>query len=98
MIDKEKYADLYERQKLFFNEHITREIPYRLTALDRLREGIIEHEADIMQALQADLGKSPFESYSTEIGLVLSEIRYMQRHLSSWAADRRCTTPLVLFG
>ena len=98
MIDKEKYTDLYERQRLFFNEHITREIPYRLTALDRLREGIIEHEADIMQALQADLGKSPFESYSTEIGLVLSEIRYMQRHLSSWAADRRCTTPLVLFG
>lgn len=98
MIDKEKYAALHERQKLFFNEHITREIPYRLTALDRLREGIVEHEADIMQALYDDLGKAPFESYASEIGLVLSEIRYMQQHLSSWAADRRCATPLVLFG
>lgn len=98
MIDKEKYAALHERQRLFFNEHITREIPYRLTALDRLREGIIEHEADIMQALHADLGKTPFESYASEIGMVLSEISYVQRHLSSWAARRRCPTPLFLFG
>ena len=98
MIDKEKYAALHERQRLFFNEHITREIPYRLTALDRLREGIIEHEADIMQALHADLGKAPFESYASEIGMVLSEISYVQRHLASWAARRRCPTPLFLFG
>lgn len=98
MIDREMYAALHKRQKLFFNEHITREIPYRLTALDRLREGIIEHEADIIQALHDDLGKSPFESYTTEIGLVLNEIRYIQQHLASWAADRRCVTPLILFG
>ncbi len=92
------YTSLYERQRQFYNEHITREIPYRLTALSRLREGIEEHEQELTDALKSDLGKSAFESYATEIGIVLSEIRYVQRHLRRWAADRRTGTPLTLFG
>lgn len=98
MASTDIYTSLYERQKLFYNEHITREIPYRLTALDRLREGIEDHEQDFTEALNADLGKSAFESYTTEIGIVLNEIRYVQRHLRQWTADRRLGTPLALFG
>ena len=35
------YHHLVNQQKAFFNEHITREIPFRLCALDRLAEGIV---------------------------------------------------------
>ncbi len=98
MIQVEQYTALHKRQQLFYNEHITREIPYRLTALDRLHEAITEHEQELLQALHDDLGKAPFEAYTTEVGMVLSEIRYMQRHLQSWAKDRRRSTPLMLFG
>lgn len=92
------FSDLIRRQRLFYIEHITREIPYRLTALERLRESIEEHEDELTLALNADLGKSPFESYTAEIGILLSEIRYVQNNLHSWAADSRRFTPLTLFG
>ena len=98
MIDPEKYAALHQKQRTFFDKHLTREIPYRLSALRRLRESIEKHEADLTRALQADLGKAPFESYTSEIGLVLKEIGYLQRHLARWATDRRRATPLLLLG
>ncbi|MBR3951448.1 MAG: aldehyde dehydrogenase [Bacteroidaceae bacterium] len=94
----EKYSTLRNRQKLFYLEHITRELPYRLTALDRLREGIKDNEQALAEALYKDLGKSQFESYATEIGILLNEIRYMQSHLRDWVADRHVFSPLALFG
>ena len=92
------YHHLVNLQKAFFNEHITREIPFRLCALDRLAEGIASREKQLLEALQADLGKSPFESYATEIGFLLHEIRTFKNNLQRWASDRRCSTPLFLFG
>ncbi len=98
MVETNGYSDLLRRQRLFYVEHITRELPYRLAALDRLRESIVEHEELLTEALQKDLGKSAFESYSTEIGMLLHEISYMQRHLHKWVERRRVSTPLMLFG
>lgn len=98
MTETEIYSDLLRRQRLFYVEHITRELPYRLAALDRLRESIKDNEAMLSQALYEDLGKSAFESYTTEIGMVLHEISYMQRNLRKWASRRRVWTPLMLFG
>lgn len=92
------YSDLHQRQRLFYVEHITRELPYRLTALDRLREGIKDYEQELTDALHSDLGKSAFESYATEIGILLNEISYMQNNLRQWSADRRVSTPITLFG
>ncbi len=93
-----RYSALIESQRAFFVEHITREIPFRLCVLDRLAEGIKNREEQISQALHADLGKSVFESYATEIGFVLHEISVAKRNLQSWSRDRRRFTPLFLFG
>jgi len=93
-----KYTRLVKLQKAFFNEHITREIPFRLCALDRLAEALVSREKQLGEALHADLGKSAFESYATEIGFLLHEIRTIKNHLQSWARDRRRPTPLFLFG
>lgn len=98
MSETDKYSELLRRQRLFYIEHITREIPYRLTALDRLREGIKDNERLLIQALHDDLGKSEFESYSTEIGIVLHEISYMLQNLRKWTERKRVTSPLSLFG
>lgn len=98
MCQSNKYTEIYKKQKAFYIEHITRELPYRLTALDRLREGLKDHEQELTEALRADLGKAPFESYATEIGILLNEISYVQRNLRKWAADRSVFSPLALFG
>ena len=44
-----------------------------------------------------DLGKSIFESYATEIGFVLADIRYTIQNLQKWSAPKRVRTPLYLF-
>jgi aldehyde dehydrogenase (NAD+) len=98
MMTNNKYTRLVKLQKAFFNEHITREIPFRLCALDRLAEALVSREKQLGEALHADLGKSAFESYATEIGFLLHEIRTTKNHLQSWARDRHRPTPLFLFG
>ncbi len=53
----------------------------------------MRHEAALLSALQADLGKSPFQGYASELGLVQMEIRHALRHLRRWAAPWSRRTP-----
>lgn len=90
--------NLIEKQKTYFQSKITRDVPFRLGALQKLRTSIQLHEKELMNALKSDLNKSDFESYSTEIGVVLEEIRFTLRHLNSWTRPKRVKTPLTHIG
>ena len=80
---------LLERQRAYFAAGHTLPLSSRLQALTRLEEAILRREEDLYRALQADLGKSPTESFLCEVGLTLSELRYVRRHLKSWSRGRR---------
>ena len=56
-----------------------------------------KNETVLGEALKKDLGKSAFESYATEIGFVLADIRYTIQNLQKWSAPKRVRTPLYLF-
>lgn len=86
-----------QRQRTFFREGITRDVTYRRKALERLREAISNYEEDLFAALAQDLGKSAYEAYATEIGIVYNEISYMLRHLKGMARPKRVSTPLTNF-
>lgn len=88
---------IIERQRVFFHTGTTLDVSYRLNSLRRLRDCITRHEADINNALKKDLGKSAFEAYMCETGLVLSEINYMLKHTRSFSKERRVHTPLAQF-
>lgn len=88
---------LVELQHLYFETGKTRSIKFRLRALDRLKKGILRMEKEILQALEEDLGKSPTEGYMTEIGMVVSEISYMQKYLRLYAAKKYVVSPLAQF-
>jgi aldehyde dehydrogenase (NAD+) len=92
------YKRLIEKQKTYFQTNITRDVPFRLDALQKLRTSIQLHENELMDALKSDLNKSDFESYSTEIGVVLEEIRFTLRHLRAWTRPKRVKTPLTHIG
>ena len=84
-------------QQQFFKSGRTKDLNFRLESLNQLKRGIIQNETAIMQALKKDLSKSPYESYLTEVGVVLDEIRFASRRLKSWARPRRVKTPLPLW-
>ena len=93
-IDIEKLVKL---QRYYFQTGKTRSLTFRLQMLERLKNKITEMEEEICQALQQDLGKSATESYMTEIGMVLSEIKHMQKYLKLYAAKTYVMTPIAQF-
>ena len=62
-----------------------------------LYAAITEHEKEINDALRKDLGKSGFESYMCETGMVLEELSYMIKHTKRFAGEKRVRTPLAQF-
>jgi len=90
-------GDTLTAQEQFFKSGRTKDLDFRLENLNRLKKGIIQNESAIFDALKKDLGKSPYESYLTEVGVVLDEIRLARRRLMSWARPRRVKTPIYLW-
>lgn len=84
-------------QRKYFESGATRSLEFRMTALKKLQRAIINNEAFIEAAMKLDLNKTPFETYMTETGLVLEEIRYHMKHLPKWIKNKRVKTPLVQF-
>ena len=73
--------ELVALQRQYFLTSATLNIDFRIHALKKLQAVILKNEIPIQQAIQKDLGKSGFESYMCETGLVLSEISYMLKHI-----------------
>ncbi len=88
---------LVEAQRAFFRTRVTFERSFRKQALKRLRDALIEQEADLAAALCADLGKSLEEAYMSEIGMLRSSVSDALRHLRSWMKPRRVAAPLAHF-
>lgn len=91
------FLKLTEAQKQFFETGRTRDLAFRICQLQLLADAMRKNETVLEEALKKDLGKSAFESYATEIGFVLADIRYTIQNLQKWSAPKRVRTPLYLF-
>lgn len=89
--------DIVTQQRNYFSSGITLDVDYRIQMLRKLQSCIQKHEAQINEALRKDLGKSGFESYMCETGLVLSEISYMLKHVRRFSREKTVWTPLAQF-
>lgn len=79
----------------YFNSGATQSYSFRKQNLEKLRQCILGHEKDLMKALHADLKKNPEESWITEIGFILAEIRHTLKHLQRWMKPERVSTNLL---
>lgn len=94
---EQEIRQILEKQHRLFMEGATLPVSFRLSQLQKLKDGIRRYEEELDQALEADLGKSRMESYMCEIGLTLSELTWMQKHLRSLVREKRVATPLAQF-
>ena len=94
---EQEIKDILQQQNHFFSSGKTIQAEFRLKQLESLKEAMIRHEADLAAALKEDLGKSRMESYMCEIGLTLSELTWMQKHLCSLMRSKRVSTPVAQF-
>lgn len=92
-----EFAGNLEQQREFFDSGITHDLNFRKKQLMQLKAAIEKYETAILDALYKDLGKSEFEAYSSEIGLVYKEIDYTYKNLHKWVKEKRIPSPLTIF-
>lgn len=88
---------IIEKQRDFFKSGATLPVKFRKTMLERLYLAVKRYEKEIADALKADIGKSGYEGFMCETGLVLSEISYMLRNIDKFASKKRVRTPIPQF-
>ena len=94
---QESIQELIRKQREYFYTDATLDVNFRINSLKKIQTAIQTHQEQINAALKADLGKSSFESYMCESGLVLNEITYMLKHIRSLAKEKTVPTPLAQF-
>jgi aldehyde dehydrogenase (NAD+) len=94
----ETYNELVSKQRHFFLSGKTKDVFYRIEALRLIAQLIRSHETELMAALKKDLNKSNFDSYITEIGIVLEEIRFTLKHIKDWSQPRKVKSALAQAG
>jgi aldehyde dehydrogenase (NAD+) len=89
------FAPLILRQRKHFNTGANRSLAFRQEQLCRLQSVIKAHDSEILDALRADLRKPAQEAYTSEIGLVLSDIRYALKCLPAWMKRQSRRLPWI---
>ncbi|QSS98568.1 aldehyde dehydrogenase [Pontibacillus sp. ALD_SL1] len=90
--------ELVQHQRAFYYTESTKSFSFRKEQLSRLRTMIEENEQSIIEALYKDLHKSEFESYTTEIGFLYTEITSALKNLKDWMKPQKVKTPLTHAG
>ena len=96
-MNRKEIASLVQTQRDYFATGETLPIKNRINALKKLKTALEKNQDRLAEALKTDLGKSEFESYMCEIGMALSEISYLLKHIRSYAKNKRVSTPLAQF-
>lgn len=92
------YKELIQSQRDFFLQGNTKSVSFRMETLEKLRNLIIKNEQQLMDALKQDLNKTEFDSFISEIGIVLEEIRFTMKNLKNWSKPIRVKSNLTGIG
>lgn len=90
-----RYKEVVEKQKEFFKTGKPIDINYRKKALIKLRDTVDKYEEKILYALKLDLGKSEFEGYETELGIVKSELKNTIKNLEKWSKPKKVRASIM---
>ena len=92
-----RIAEIVDAQRRFFRSGATLPVSWRIKQLKRLKAAVLEHEAELEQALADDLGRTPVEAYLCDIGPIVTEINEMLSGLRRWARPERHLSGLMCF-
>ncbi|MEP1551857.1 MAG: aldehyde dehydrogenase family protein [Paraglaciecola sp.] len=73
----------------------TKNIEWRIAQLEQIKKLVLVHQDEILAALQKDLGRCDMESWTAELGGVVSEVEHTVKHLKKWMKPRHVSTPIV---
>ena len=94
---EEPIRGIVDAQRRFFRTGETLPVAWRIKQLKRLKEAVIAHQQEFVEALMADLGRSAMEAYLTDIGPIIVEINEMISGLKKWARPEQHFSGLMCF-
>lgn len=89
--------DLLTPLAAFYHGGHTLPLSFRKNALQALKKAFKDREAELLEALQADMRKPRFEAYLAEIGQIHAELGHALRNLPEWMEPRRTPGSLALW-
>lgn len=88
---------IFKNQKEFFESGKTINIDYRIKNLKKLNDIIKKNEDKILNELKKDLGKSNFEGYVTEVGILYDDINFHIKNVKKWSSEEKRKSPIVYY-
>ncbi len=89
------YEELVDSLRSTFNSGRTKAIDWRKAQLKGLIRMFEEHASELERALAEDLGRPPVEAHGADLGITVIEIKYLLKHLDSWAKPEKRRLPLT---
>jgi len=97
-VNAEQISKILDEHKRYFETGKSKNIDFRIQQLVKLKQVLKANEELIIEAMYQDLGKSRYEAFTTEIGVVYFSIGIMIRNLKKWAKPKAVKTPLIFLG
>lgn len=88
---------IFKNQKEFFESGKTINVDYRIKKLKKLNDIIKKNEDKILNELKKDLGKSSFEGYVTEVGILYDDINFHIKNVKKWSSEEKRKSPIVYY-
>lgn len=74
----------------------TRPLAWRTAQLDGLLRLLADREDDIVDAIQADMGRPAYEGWLGEVGSSRAEIKHLRKHVAEWMQPTKVKVPGLL--
>lgn len=94
--DDSEIRELVSRLRDTYRVGRTRSRSWRDRQLGNLLRLLRECETELLDAMQADLGKCHYEGWIAEVQVLVKEIEHARKHLPLWMDTERAPTPLPL--
>lgn len=89
--------NLIQAQRNFFNSDATKDIKFRKQQLKKLLDVLKDNEQLMYDAIYTDFKKSSFDTFTTELGLVYSDIKEAIKKVDEWSSIKKRPTNLLNF-
>ncbi len=97
MYTESDIREIIAAQRKFFRTGETLPVKWRIQQLKKLKEAVIAHEKEFVEALRTDLGRSELEAYICDVGPIIVEINEMISGLRKWARPECHWSGLMCF-
>lgn len=89
------YTETLQNQRDYFKAQYTKPLSARQTTLRSFKQMLLENEAKLYAAVQADFGKSEHEAFLTEWAILIKDIDEALVSLKNWTKPQKVRTNLV---